>query len=394
MGRTLAISSLMLGGIWLALSAPAAGQALIDGVPSESYTPLHAWYDVNQSLGVWEDRGGDQYTDEYLVDVRDTGVGSTPDRGESYGTNVETWAQFDDPPNAGSAWPARVGGFTGTQNGKTTWEVRNAAGWDDAGGWTDDDSVGEDGIGFGNGYTIFMVMNIHNTQRYNGTWNVDPGAAQDDVPILNGSTTWFNEEPTTGSEPEKGLIWIDAGRDGTSGPQWVMDSGNELVTGAVTLNEWQVHTFVIADTGNSSLTSHYVNGVLLGQGDAGTDAMGNLQLWSTDGGWHRAADLDFAEGIFYDEVVTTTDRADIESYLSDKWLASVVTADLDSDGDVDGTDFLLGQRGSDFATFLPAWQGSYGGAPVGALATIPEPSTLGLVFLGAISLLRIRLRVS
>ncbi len=105
------------------------GQALTGGVPDAEYEPLHAWYDVNQSLGIWEGRT-DQYDDEFLVDVRDPDTGSGAHRGNSYGTNLETWAQFDD--KGGDFWPDRVGGFTGTQNGMTVWEVRNAAGWDDS----------------------------------------------------------------------------------------------------------------------------------------------------------------------------------------------------------------------------------------------------------------------
>ena len=271
-------------------------QALVDGVPNGEYEPLHAWYDVNQSLDLWEGRT-DQYDDEWLVDVRDTATGSGEPRGGSYGTNVETWAQFDD--FGGDFWPARVGGFTGTQNGMTTWEVRNAAGWDDRDGWTDDDGVGTNGIGYDDGFTVIMAMNIHEVTSYNGTWNVEPTGPNDDTPILNGSTSVFNQGATDTEQPGKALLWLDAERDGYDGPVWVMDTGSELeemVAGEVTLDQWQVHTFVY----NGEFSEHYVDGVSVASGDAGINPMTKLDFWTTDGGWHRGGNLDFAEGLFYD----------------------------------------------------------------------------------------------
>ncbi|MDZ4657797.1 MAG: hypothetical protein SH868_09500 [Bythopirellula sp.] len=62
-----------------------------------------------------------------------------------------------------------------------------------------------------------------------------------------------------------------------------------------------------------------------------------------------------------------------------------VTGDFDGDGDVDGRDFLVWQRGGSPAPFSPAdlsdWQGAYG-APLSAFAAVPEPHSamlLGLV---------------
>jgi hypothetical protein len=58
-----------------------------------------------------------------------------------------------------------------------------------------------------------------------------------------------------------------------------------------------------------------------------------------------------------------------------------VTGDFDSDGDVDGQDFLVWQRGESptplSATDLADWQGAYGVSPA-AIAAVPEPSTIGL----------------
>jgi len=73
----------------------ARGQVLSEGAPNPDYTPLHAWYDVNQSLGIWEDHNSNPgWNDEILVDVRDTATSTGSERGSTYGTNVETWAEW------------------------------------------------------------------------------------------------------------------------------------------------------------------------------------------------------------------------------------------------------------------------------------------------------------
>lgn len=327
----------------------AYSQALSLGQPNGDYEPLHAWYDVSQSLEIWEGRT-DQYDDEYLVDVRDTETGSGDFRGGSYGTNVETWAQFDD--KGGDFWPTRVGGLTGMQNGLATWEVRNAAGWDDRDGWSDEDGVGTEGIGIEGGYSIIMAMNIYETTSYNGTWDVEPFGPNDDAPILNGSTSIFNEGPTDVPQEGKALLWLDTERDGEAGPVWVMDAGIELVAGPVTLDQWQVHSFIY----NGEDSEHYIDGQLVAAGDAGDLEMSNLQLWSSDGGWHRAGNLDFAEGLFYDEVLSAEDRAGIESYLSNKWgFSSFDPSDFDADGQLGLGDMNLlleeVNRGTNDATY-------------------------------------------
>lgn len=367
--------------------AVASGQVLSDGAPNPDYTPLHAWYDVNQSLGIWEDQNTPEsgHNDEILVDVRDTATSTGGERLTSYGTNVETWAQW------GGDWQDRQGGFTGAQNEMTVWEVRNAAGWDDDNDWTDDDGVGTVGIGnAGNGYTFFLMLNVHSAQHYRGVWNGTPDGPLDDAPIFNGSQDMFNADPTTGSEPGKGLLWIDAARDGYDGAQWVMDDGNETVAGDVTLGEWQVHAFTFNDEGKKS---HYVDGELVAE-ESGTGGvvMGGVQWWASNGGWHRAADIDFAEGIFYDEVVSGDDRAGIEAYLMDKWLSpGGLPGDVNLDGEINGLDvdpfvdvLLNGPfqaeadmnedgevNGLDVDMFVEAVVG-------GGVQAVPEPSSLAL----------------
>lgn len=68
--------------------------------------------------------------------------------------------------------------------------------------------------------------------------------------------------------------------------------------------------------------------------------------------------------------------------------------DFDEDGDVDGQDFLVWQRGVDAGTFdaadLADWQNAYGGAaPAAAAAAVPEP-TSSLLMLSAVALASLR----
>jgi len=381
----------------------AMGQAILEGSPDPNYGPLHAWYDVNQSVGILEIRD-DIHIDEYLVDVRDSETQTDIDRGSTYPTNVETWAQFDSDGSAPDVWTERVGGFTGDLNGKTVWEVRNGTGFDDGGGWNDLDGIGTGGIGLDGGYSIVMLLNIHSVQSHNSVWNGDPGDPRDDVPILNGKTSFFNEDATDGSELEKGLIWIDANRAGQTGPQWVIDSGAELVTGPATLDTWQVHTFTINDDGT---TSHYVDNELLGSGDAGVFEMSYVDFWGTDGGWHRAANLDFAEGLFYDEVLTESDRQGVYDYLSSKWLQdSTQPGDYNNDGFVAQSDLDLVLLNWGETTVPAEWVNevpgdfvgqtqldgvllNWGGGTPPTLANVPEPSSL-LLLVSAVCLLRRR----
>jgi hypothetical protein len=64
--------------------------------------------------------------------------------------------------------------------------------------------------------------------------------------------------------------------------------------------------------------------------------------------------------------------------------------DFDEDGDVDGRDFLVWQRGESpdplSATDLADWQAAYGaGGPLAAIASVPEPASIALTALALIS---------
>jgi len=62
--------------------------------------------------------------------------------------------------------------------------------------------------------------------------------------------------------------------------------------------------------------------------------------------------------------------------------------DYDSDGDVDGQDFLLWQRDDASASGLAAWQDRFGETTpaVASLSAVPEPSSLLMIVLGGLAL--------
>ncbi len=68
----------------------------------------------------------------------------------------------------------------------------------------------------------------------------------------------------------------------------------------------------------------------------------------------------------------------------------VAPGDFDIDGDVDGRDFLIWQRGGSptpfSATDLANWQDNYASGPLGAISAVPEPFGLSLILLGAMGL--------
>ena len=68
--------------------------------------------------------------------------------------------------------------------------------------------------------------------------------------------------------------------------------------------------------------------------------------------------------------------------------------DFDDDGDIDGRDFLVWQRGNSpsplSAADLAAWQNGYGGGPLVATSAVPEPSSICVMILASISAIGLR----
>jgi len=89
-----------------------------------------------------------------------------------------------------------------------------------------------------------------------------------------------------------------------------------------------------------------------------------------------------------------------------------ITADFDQDNDIDGTDFLIWQRGLGGGTTLAEgdsdgsmsvdgidfanWESMFGDTVtlLAAVQVVPEPSTLGLLLVGALASITMRRRSS
>ncbi len=91
---------------------------------------------------------------------------------------------------------------------------------------------------------------------------------------------------------------------------------------------------------------------------------------------------------------TKVGAALLNFFLSDPstqpWFLGPSAGDFDNDGDVDGRDFLLWQRGGSPTPFsagdLAAWQAMYGGGPLRASSTaVPEPASTTLLLVTALS---------
>ena len=72
--------------------------------------------------------------------------------------------------------------------------------------------------------------------------------------------------------------------------------------------------------------------------------------------------------------------------------------DFDFDGDVDGRDFLVWQRGGSAtplsATDLADWQANYGAGALSANVAVPEPASAVLLIVGCLAIPRRRANVS
>jgi hypothetical protein len=87
------------------------------------------------------------------------------------------------------------------------------------------------------------------------------------------------------------------------------------------------------------------------------------------------------------EVAFAFDLANGQSGLSIWSSASPATGDFDSDGDVDGRDFLMWQRGGSpnplSSGDLALWQEQYDAGSLGAVTAVPEPNTHWLLVMSA-----------
>jgi hypothetical protein len=133
---------------------------------------------------------------------------------------------------------------------------------------------------------------------------------------------------------------------------------------------------------NASLTGVDLGSTLI-MADNETDFLQNTDLETFD---HQFA-LSVTMNVFLTGL-SATDTVNLTSFFqrfSQTGLQSL-SGDFNLDGDVDGRDFLVWQRGGSFnplsAADLAAWQGNYGPAPFTArIAAVPEPPPAGLLLL-------------
>lgn len=99
--------------------------------------------------------------------------------------------------------------------------------------------------------------------------------------------------------------------------------------------------------------------------------------------------LDVANSLWIDVVAPTDPLVTLSAPSTGQWVAVLssltLPGDFDSDGDVDGTDFLVWQRGfgAEFgATDLSDWESNYGTVGGGAAVGVPEPSAVALLVIG------------
>ena len=92
----------------------------------------------------------------------------------------------------------------------------------------------------------------------------------------------------------------------------------------------------------------------------------------------------------FDDLDYLIDNFKVETF------SSTPSADFDADGDVDGRDFLVWQRGAAPGGATPAnlalWQSQYGTPSTAVLGAVPEPSSLLLLSLGSVLSLSMRRR--
>lgn len=92
-------------------------------------------------------------------------------------------------------------------------------------------------------------------------------------------------------------------------------------TGPVTTNTWQAHTFILT-TGSPATFQHFINGTQVGTtvSLAQAAALSGLILGNNVApGGGLGFDVDVAEVLVYNSALNTTDRQEVESYLTTKW---------------------------------------------------------------------------
>ena len=171
---------------------------------------------------------------------------------------------------------------------------------------------------------------------------------------------YFNGGATIPSSPSETINYTDDSRRIVGDPGLPSQS-------SLAVPRWDATRGSFAD-GSSTIREAFVN-LVTNYGTPSADSSG------VDQAWPEQSPLDDILGNL---------RGDTPDVGAVELLTSLV-ADIDSDGDVDGSDFLLIQQTN--RTFLAQWQVEYGsGASLLAQSvSVPEPANLVFVLLGLLS---------
>jgi len=96
-------------------------------------------------------------------------------------------------------------------------------------------------------------------------------------------------------------------------------SNQDLITGPVQLNEWQVHSFSFNEIAAGTVIAHYQNSTLVNVAtNSNTDPLSGLIL-GMNATASMGLNVDIGEVLIYNSAIDAAEREDSELYLTDKW---------------------------------------------------------------------------
>jgi hypothetical protein len=117
-----------------------------------------------------------------------------------------------------------------------------------------------------------------------------------------------------------GIQYLQSGGNDDDRGQWVLGSKATgltetiLPTAEIVTSEFQIHTLIF----DGEDSKHYIDGELVGTGNAGTASLSGLLLGAFQTGTYGNWTGDIAEILVYSAVLSDLDRASVESYLYQK----------------------------------------------------------------------------
>jgi len=162
-----------------------------------------------------------------------------------------------------------------------------------------------------------------------------------------------------------------------------------------------VHVALVVDSSTTpAVARFYVDGTDASQFEPGTSVLPNTDVLigarhadnATAQNPHSGMTAFFYDGridevAFWDTALTPDNIDWLQTNSLSTLAAAGPDGDFDGDGNVDGADFLDWQRNLGDAANLGLWEDNYGtAAAVSAVSSIPEPTSLLLMGLGALSM--------